>query len=207
PLGDVPKIGIGNKPIDGGNYLFTAEGKNEFLQQEPLAGKFFKRWLGADEFTKGYYRYCLWLGDASSHELEKMPSVLKRIEAVRKYRLASKSLPTQRLAATPTRFHVENMPENNYLVIPKVSTVRRRYIPIGFESPDTLSSDLVFIIPNASLYHLGIIHSSMHNVWVNSVCGRLGSGYRYSGTLVYNNFPWPDASEAKRKHIETLAEE
>src|SRR5699024_5046041 len=86
PLGDVPKIGIGNKPIDGGNYLFTAEGKNEFLQQEPLAGKFFKRWLGADEFTKGYYRYCLWLGDASSHELEKMPSVLKRIEAVRKYR-------------------------------------------------------------------------------------------------------------------------
>ena len=208
PLCDIPEIGIGNKPIDGGNYLFTAEEKDEFLLKEPAAAPYFRRWLGAHEFLNGYHRYCLWLGDASPADLKKMPEVLKRIDAVRQVRLDSKSAPTQKLAATPTRFHVENMPEGTYLIIPEVSSERRPYIPIGFEEPTTLSSNLVKIVPNASLFHFGVIHSHMHNAWMRVVAGRLESRYRYSVGIVYNNFPWPENPTDKQKQaIETAAQE
>ncbi len=191
PICAVPEIGIGNKPIDGGNYLFTTEERDEFLQHEPQAAKWFRRWIGADEFLNGYERWCLWLGDCPPNELRQMPEVMKRVEAVREVRLASKSAPTQKLAATPTRFHVENIPDAPYLVIPEVSSERRVFIPIGFEQPETLSSNLVKIIPNATLYHFGILTSTMHNAWMRTVCGRLKSDYRYSAGIVYNNFPWP----------------
>ncbi len=193
PICAVPEIGIGNKPIDGGNYLFTPEERDEFLQREPQAAKWFRRWIGADEFLNGYERWCLWLGDCPPNKLRHMPEAMKRVEAVRELRLASKSAPTQKLAATPTRFHVENIPDAPYLVIPEVSSERRAFIPIGFEQPDTLSSNLVKILPHATLYHFGVLSSTMHNAWMRTVCGRLESRYRYSAGIVYNNYPWPDA--------------
>lgn len=206
PLCNVPQIGIGNKPIDGGNYLFTEEEKDEFLRKEPKAAKWFRPWIGSDEFINGYRRYCLWLGDCSPAELRQMPEAMKRVEAVKQFRLASKSAPTQKIADTPRRFHVENMPTTNYIVVPEVSSERRRYIPIGFVTPDILPSNLLKVIPNATLYHFGILTSNVHMAWVRTVCGRLKSDYRYSKDIVYNNFPWPDATDAQKLEIEKLAQ-
>ena len=207
PICAVPEIGIGNKPIDGGNYLFTPEEKAEFLKREPQAARWFRRWIGADEFINNYERWCLWLGDCPPDELRKMPEAMRRVEAVRQLRLASKSVPTQKLAAIPTRFHVENIPDAPYLVIPEVSSERRRFIPIGFMQPDTLSSNKVRILPHATLYHFGILTSTMHMAWTRYTTGRLKSDYQYSVTIVYNNFPWPDApSDKQRAAIETAAQ-
>ena len=191
PLCPVPEIGIGNKPIDGGHYLFTTDEKAAFLAREPQAAPYFRRWIGADEFLNGYERWCLWLGECPPEVLAHLPLARERIEAVRALRLASKSAPTRKLAATPTRFHVENMPAGPYLVVPEVSSERRDYIPIGFLGPDTLCSNLVKVIPDATLYHFGVLHCAMHMAWVRYVCGRLESRYRYSAQIVYNNFPWP----------------
>lgn len=206
PICDVPEIGIGNKPIDGGFYLFKDDEKEEFVRKEPGAAKYFKRWYGSDEFINRRPRWCLWLGDANPMDLIKLPECMKRIEAVREYRLASPSPGTIKLADKPTRFHVENMPGSNYLLIPKVSSERRQYIPVGFMEPEFLSSDLVFIIPDATLYHFGILTSSVHNAWMRVVAGRLKSDYRYSKDVVYNNFPWPDATEEQKAKIEKTAQ-
>ena len=206
PLCDVPKIGIGNKPIDGGNYLFAEEEKTAFLCKEPQAEKWFRPWIGSDEFINGYRRYCLWLGDCSPAELRQMPEAMKRIEAVKQLRLASKSAPTRKLADTPRRFHVENMPKSNYIVVPEVSSERRRYIPIGFVTPDILASNLVKIIPDATLYHFAILTSSVHMAWTSAICGRLEMRYRYSKDIVYNNFPWPEATEEQKAETGKLAQ-
>ncbi|OGP78544.1 MAG: methylase [Deltaproteobacteria bacterium RBG_16_66_15] len=206
PICAVPEIGIGNKPIDGGNYLFTTEQKTEFIAKEPAAAPFFKRWLGADEFINGWERWCLWLGDCPPGQLRRMPEAMKRVEAVRTYRLASKSAPTRKLAETPTRFHVENMPADRFLLIPSVSSERRLFIPIGFIGPETIASNLVLIIPHATPYHLGVLSSTMHMSWVRSVCGRLKSDYRYSAGIVYNNFPWPQSTDAQCRRIEEKAQ-
>lgn len=201
PLCDVPRIGIGNKPIDGGHYLFTPAEKDEFLTKEPTAERFFKRWYGSQEFIRGVERWVLWVGDAAPGELAAMPEVMKRVNAVREFRAASGSAPTRKLAATPTRFHVENMPAGDSLLIPKVSSERRHYIPLGYMGPDVLCSDLVFLIPDTTPYHFGVLHSSTHNAWMRTVAGRLKSDYRYSGGVVYNNFVWPDATEGQRASI------
>ena len=188
---NVPEIGIGNKPIDGGNYLFTEEEMNAFIKKEPASEKYFRKWIGADEFINGYYRYCLWLGDCSPAELRKMPECMKRVQAVRELRLASKSAPTRKIADTPTRFHVENMPTQNYIVIPEISSEKRRYVPMGFVNPEIMSSNRVKISQNANLYHFGILTSNVHMAWMRAVCGRLEMRYCYSVNIVYNNFPWP----------------
>jgi hypothetical protein len=202
PLCDVPAMGIGNKPIDGGNYLFSPEEMGEFLQREPGAKPYFRRWLGADEFLNGYERWCLWVGDAEPAALKALPLVMERIAAVRRVREASKSAPTRKLAATPRRFHVEFMPDKDYLVIPEVSSERRNFIPIGYFAPETLASNLLRIVPHATPYHFGILASTMHNAWMRTVAGRLKSDYRYSVHIVYNNFPWPqDVPEEKRLAI------
>jgi hypothetical protein len=206
PLCRVPEIGIGNKPIDDGNYLFTPEQKREFVANEPEAKPYFRKWIGSDEFINGIERWCLWLGECPADELRAMPLALNRVEAVRTFRLASKSPPTQKLAQTPTRFHVENFPARKYLVIPKVSSERRKYIPIGSMSSNTLASDLVFVMPNATEYHFGILSSNMHMAWVRQVCGRLESRYRYSAKLVYNNYPWPlDGTDEQKVRVEEAA--
>ena len=206
PICDVPEIGIGNKPIDGGFYLFTKEEMEDFIRKEPASEKYFKAWYGSQEFINRNPRYCLWLGNCSPSELRKMPECLKRVEAVREMRLASKSAGTVKLADRPTRFHVENMPQGTYVVIPKVSSERRRYIPMGLMTPDSLASDLVFIIPNATLYHFGILTSNVHMSWMRAVCGRLKSDYRYSKDIVYNNFPWPTPTDEQRAKIEQTAQ-
>ena len=207
PLCDVPEIGIGNQPIDGGNYLFTDEEKTAFSAKEPSAEKYFRKWYGSDEFINGWHRWCLWLGDCPPGELRKMPECMKRVEAVRKFRLESKRALTNRIAETPTRFFVENMPTGTFIVIPEVSSERRDYVPIGFFSPEVLCSNLVKIIPDATLYHFGILTSAMHNAWMRQVCGRLKSDYRYSAGIVYNNFIWPTGVSAKaREKIEALAQ-
>ncbi len=199
PLCDVPEIGIGNKPIDDGNYLFTTEEKAEFIAKEPASEPFFKRWLGAHEFINGYERWCLWLGDIEPNKLTKMPLSMERVAAVKKFRASSKSKPTRKIAATPRRFHVEFMPTSDYLVIPEVSSQTRDYLPLGFLSPDTLSSNKLRIFPNATKYFFGVLQSQMHMAWMRSVCGRMKSDYQYSVSIVYNNFPWatPDAKQIK----------
>ncbi len=207
PICPVPEIGIGNKPIDGGHYLFTTEERDEFLKREPDAAPYFHRWLGADEFLNGYDRWCLWLGDCPPDVLKRMPEAVKRVEAVRRYRLNSKSAPTRKLAANPTRFHVQNMPDSDYLLIPGVSSERRTYIPLSFMPPTVIASNLCLIIPNATLYHFGVLSSAMHMAWVRSVCGRLKSDYRYSAGIVYNNFPWPmTPTDKQKKTIEDVAQ-
>ena len=201
PLCEVPEMGIGNKPIDGGNYLFTPEEKAAFLKEEPAAKELFRRWIGSEEFINGIERWCLWLGDCPPEKLRVMPHAMARVEAVRKLRLASKSAPTRKIAETPTRFHVENMPKRTYLIVPEVSSEKRQFIPIGFLKPDVLSSNLVKIIPNATPFHFGILSSTMHMAWVRQVCGRLESRYRYSNKLVYNNFPWPQTATDKQRAV------
>lgn len=203
---EAPEMGIGNKPIDNGEYLFTTEERDTFLQREPGAAPYFRRWLGADEFLNGYERWCLWLGDAEPSALKALPLAMERVANVRAFRAKSKSAPTQKLAETPRRFHVEFMPESPYLVTPEVSSERRDFIPIGYFNPDTLASNLLRIVPHATAYHFGVLSSSMHNAWMRTVAGRLKSDYRYSVHIVYNNFPWPgDAPAAKREAVESAA--
>ena len=206
PLCDVPEIGIGNKPIDGGNYLFEKEEKEEFIKLEPKSAAYFKPWFGAEEFIHQKPRYCLWLGNCSPAELRQMPHCMRRIEAVRQLRLNSKSAGTRKLADCPTHFHVENMPKGNFIIIPRVSSERRRYIPMGFMSPEALGSDAVHLIPDATLYHFGVLESNVHMAWMRAVCGRLKSDYRYSKDIVYNNFPWPIPTEEQKNKIEETAQ-
>lgn len=205
PISDVPEMGIGNKPIDGGNYLFTPEEKADFLKVEPAAKKFFRRWIGSEEFINGIERWCLWLGDCSPTELRQMPHALERVENVRKVRLASKSAPTRKLAETPTRFHVEYFPKKDFLVIPEVSSERRRYIPIGFMRPDVLCGNKVRILCDATPFHFGVLTSEMHMAWLRQVSGRLESRFQYSIKLDYNNFPWPNANAEQRARVEEKA--
>ena len=208
PLCDVPVMGIGYKPIDDGNYLFTPAEKDAFVAREPASEKFFRRWLGADEFLNGIERWCLWLGDALPSDLSKLPECRKRIDAVQKFRLNSKSKPTQALAATPRRFHVEFLPtEGNYLAVPEVSSERRKFIPIGFLPASIMASNLLRAAPCATFYHFGILSSLMHNAWMRTVAGRLESRYRYSINIVYNNYPWPqNPSDKQRQAVEAAAQ-
>lgn len=206
PICNVPEIGIGNKPIDGGFYLFEKEEMEDFIKKEPSSKKYFRPWYGSREFINQKPRYCLWLGECTPAELKAMPHCMERVKAVREYRLASPSPGTVKLADKPTRFHVENMPKENYIVIPKVSSENRKYVPMGLMSPDMLCSDLVFIVPNATAYHLGVLTSNVHMAWVRAICGRLKSDYRYSKDIVYNNFPWPAPTEQQKAKIEQTAQ-
>lgn len=135
-----------------------------------------------------------------------MPKCLKRVENVRDFRLSSNRQSTVKLADTPALFGTQNMPKSNYIILPKVSSEKRKYIPMGFMNPDVLSSDLVFIIPNATLYHFGVLTSNVHMAWVRTVCGRLEMRYRYSKDIVYNNFPWCDPTPEQKAKIEQTAQ-
>lgn len=182
------------------------EEMEDFIKKEPSSKKYFRPWYGSREFINQKPRYCLWLGECTPAELKAMPHCMERVKAVREYRLASPSAGTVKLADKPTRFHVENMPKGNYIVIPKVSSENRKYVPMGLMSPDMLCSDLVFIVPNATAYHLGVLTSNVHMAWVRAVCGRLKSDYRYSKDIVYNNFPWPAPTEQQKAKIEQTAQ-
>ena len=206
PLFNVPEIGIGNKPIDGGYYLFEKEERDEFVKAEPQSAKYFHPYYGAFEFIHSKPRYCLWLGDCTPAELRQMPHCLKRIEAVRNFRLASKSPGTIKLADKPTRFHVENMPKGNYIVIPQVSSQNRRYIPMGYMDESVMCSDKVRLMPGGTLYHFGVLESNVHMAWMRTICARLKSDYSYTVNNVYNNFPWPKPTDEQRAKIEQTAQ-
>lgn len=206
PLCDVPRITLGSKPTDGGNYIFTPEEKETFLKREPEAEKFFHLFYGSKELINGIERWCMYLGDASSAELLKMPHAMERVRAVRKMRLQSSAAPTRKAADTPTKFFFEAMPKTDYIAIPEVSSQRRRYIPMAFLPPSSLSSNTLLVMPNAGLYEFGVMHSQIHNAWMRVVAGRLKSDYRYSGGIVYNNFVWPDATPEQHTRIESCAQ-
>jgi len=192
PISDVPEMVYGNKPVDGGYLLLSPEEKAELLYKNPQAEKWIRPLLGAEEFLNGKERWCLWLVGISPNELRAMPEVLKRVEAVREFRLHSPKKQTQERAATATLFVENRQPEGGYILVPRVSSERRAFVPMGFLAGHTICTDLNNMIPRATLYHFGVLSSTMHNAWVRYVCGRLKSDYRYSNTIVYNNFPWPE---------------
>lgn len=206
PICEVPLISMGNQPIDGGNYLFDKEDMEHFIKVEPLSASYFHPYYGALEFINRKPRYCLWLGNCTPAELRNMPHCMKRIEAVREVRLSSKRLSTLKLADRPTRFQTENFPEEDYIVIPEVSSEKRRYIPMGLMSPDVICSNKLRIMPNVSRYHFGILQSNVHMAWMRAVAGRLEMRYDYSINIVYNNFPWPTPTEEQKVKIEHTAQ-
>jgi hypothetical protein len=206
PFCDVPPMFSGNQPVDGGGYFFTPEEKETFVAAEPASEKYFRRWLGGEEFINGIERWCLWLGEAAPEELRKMPTVVGRIEQVKKFRASRSRAATVRLATTPTRFGVEILPKTAYLALPQVSSERREFIPIAWLEPHIICGEKLRVVPDATLFHFGILTSTMHMAWVRVVTGRLKSDYQYSAKLVYNNFPWPTPDEAQRKTVEDAAQ-
>lgn len=208
PLSPVPSMIWGNKPTDGGNFLFdSAAEKDSFLDKEPGAAQWIRPFISGEDFIKGRYRYCLWLKDIAPNELNALPEVKKRIEGVRHMRLESKAEATRRKANTPTLFAQISQPESDYLAIPEVSSERRTYIPVAFVTSDVIASNKIQMVPNASLWHFGVITSIMHMTWMKYTCGRLESRYSYSNTVVYNNFPWPLTPLPKQvSMIETAAQ-
>ncbi|MDI6744165.1 MAG: N-6 DNA methylase [Thermodesulfovibrionales bacterium] len=192
PICSVPEIVFGSMPNDDGNLLLSPEEKAELIQREPKIKKWLRRLVGSEEFINNLERWCLWLPNISPEELRAMPSVRARVEAVRQHRLESSRVTTRELAVTPSLFGEIRQPsKGHYLLIPSTSSERREFIPIGIMSHDIISTNANHIIPNATLFHFGMLSSSMHMAWVKYVAGRLKSDYRYSGQIVYNNFPWP----------------
>ena len=205
PLCDVPEMVFGSMANDGGNLIIEASEYKDFVKSEPLAKRHIRRFVGSEEFINGIPRYCLWLADISPSDLRKMPSVMQRVEKVRKLRMASKRESTRKLAENPALFGEIRQPNTGYVLIPRVSSERRNYIPIGFLPAEAIASDAAQIIPNATLYHFGVLTSSVHMAWMRAVCGRLEMRYRYSAGIVYNNFPWADAANDQRKAVASLA--
>jgi len=207
PLCDVPPMHFGNMPRDGGNLILSTEEKEMLAVSEPISVKWIRPYLGAEEFLNAKKRYVLWLVDALPSELQQCPTVMQRIEKVRQARASSVAAATRKFAATPSLFcQITQPPGQDYVLVPGVSSERRKYIPIGFVSSDVVASNLVQIIPNAGLFHFGVLTSIMHMAWVRYVCGRLKSDYRYSKDIVYNNFPWPNANKNHKKTIESCAQ-
>ena len=194
PLCSVPLLLTGSQRIDNDEFIFTEEEKNEFVKTEPLSEKYFRTWYGAEEFLYNRPRWCLYLGNCSPSELRKMKNCMKILEAVKQYRLASKRTATVKAALYPARFGLEVIPTTNFMIIPVVSSEKRLYVPLGFMTPDNLCSNQVNLVPDATLYHFGVLTSSVHMAWMRAVAGRLEMRYRYSKDIVYNNFPWPDLS-------------
>lgn len=200
----VPSMTTGNRPADGGNLIIEADEYDDFLRREPSAKKYIKQLTGATEYINNKLRYCLWLVGATPSEIRKMPEVIRRVEACRQDRL--KGAPDrQKLANTPTLFREVKNPEN-YIIIPRVSSENRRYIPLGFLDSKIIPTDSATIIEDALIYHFGLLTSNVHMAWMRAVAGRLKSDYRYSKDIVYNNFPWPTPTEVQKSKIEQTAQ-
>jgi hypothetical protein len=205
PLCAVPEMRCGNKPTDGGNLILTDEERVAFLHDEPSAEKFIRRYTGSEEFINGNMRWCLWLQDASPGELRKLPRVMERVERVREFRAKSTAVPTRKAAATPALFFYISQPTTDYILIPEVSSERRSYIPIGFVSREVISANTNFLIPSSDVFLFGGLTSSLHMAWMRTVGGRLESRYRYSGSMIYNSFPWPNPTPEQRARVEEKA--
>ncbi|MED1565332.1 class I SAM-dependent DNA methyltransferase [Bacillus paramycoides] len=206
PISNVEHMLYGSKPADGGNFIFTKEEMKQFIKLEPTSEEYFRPWVGARELVNNILRYCLYLADCPPSQLRKMPYVKEKIEAVRKMRLESKKESTRKWAEAPTRFTEDRVTNGNILIVPRVTSENRKYIPIGFFEPPTVCSDAAFQVVDASLYLFGILNSSMHMAWTRTVAGRLKSDYRYSNTIVYNNFIFPESDDKVKKSIEKQSE-
>lgn len=199
PICDVQDVNYGSFALDNGNYTLTNLEKNEIIGASRKSEKFIKPFIGGRELLHAEERFCLWLVGASPEELKSNLKIKERVDAVRKWRLESDRTTTKKLAETPTIFAEIRQPQSHYLAFPTVSSVNRKYIPIAFLPPDVIASNQLYILPNATTFHFGILTSIMHMTWVKYVCGRLKSDYRYSASIVYNNFPWPENPSAKQK--------
>ena len=197
-LCDVPKMNFGNQPRDGGFFILSEEESAQLSSADPAAAKWIRPYVGADEFIKGHKRFCLWLKHAAPSDIKASKFLYERVQSVRDFRLASKAKTTNGYAKVPHLFAQITQPDGEpYLLIPRVSSERRKYVPIGYMTADNISSDAVQIVPNATLYHFGVLTSSVHMAWMRAVAGRMKSDYRYSKEIVYNTFPWPDVPHAK----------
>ena len=206
PLCDVPPMIRGSSPIDDGNLLLTIEEKEEYLQKEPQGEKYLRPFMMGKDFIDRKPRWCFWLVGANPSELKSCHLLMKRIEAVREFRLKSSKAATVQSAETPTLFGEMRPCENDYVAIPKVTSENRRYIPIDYLKADIIAGDKLFQMPNASLYHFGVLTSNVQMAWMRAICGRLKSDYSYSNTIVYNNFPWPTPTEEQKVKIEQTAQ-
>lgn len=204
---NMPVIKIGNKLIDNGNYIFSFKEKEEFIKKEPNSEKYFYKFIGGKEFLNGLDRYILMVQYIPIKELKKMLEVLKRIEKVREYRLASKSKETVKLGDSPMKFHVTNLPKQNYIIVPEVCSESRKYMIVGFSTPEIICSNLVHLIDSDDLTLFGILSSSTHMSWIKVVSGRLGNGYRYSSQIVYNNFPFVNLEKFSKDKINKSAQQ
>ncbi|HEX7413787.1 MAG TPA: DNA methyltransferase [Bacteroidia bacterium] len=207
PISNVPEISFGNMPNDGGHLLLEDEEINAYKKAEPLSKKYIKPFLGAQEFINGEKKWCLWFKDLSPKDLDEMPLSYERIKEVEKLRKNSSREATRNLSLFPALFGEIRQPKDDYILIPRVSSENRKVIPMGFFSPDNIVGDTCLAIPNATLYHFGVLQSSMHMAWVKNVCGRLKSDFRYSNEIVYNNYPWIESPNDKQtKAIEKAAQ-
>ena len=206
PISNVPEMIKGSSPVDGGNLIVEAEDYEAFIQQEPLAIKYIHRFVGAREFLHDLPRYCLWLQGVSPKDINAMPLVRERIAKTREFRLSSSKAATRKFADMPTRFMEMRQPGSDYIIVPRVSSETRRYIPMGYMDKDVICSDSNILIPEITLYHFGVLESNVHMAWMRVVCGRLKSDYRYSNTIVYNNFPWPTPTDEQKAKIEQTAQ-
>ena len=207
----MPEMMYGSKPTDGGNFLFTDAGKIAFLNEEPAAAQFVKPFISAHEFLHGERRWVLWLVDADPATIKRLPKVMERVDAVDRFRKASKATST-RSYPYPTLFRQVTQPKTDYILVPGHTSENRKYIPFGFFGEDDIVGNSSFAIPDANLFHFGILNSQVHMAWVRTTCGRLKSDFRYSKDIVYNNFPWPELPEGEaaanghRAAIETAAQ-
>lgn len=208
PINSVPEMFKGSQPTDDGNLLMTNEEKEEFVLREPQAAKFIKPFISAKEFLHNQKRWCFWLVDVSPNELKHCPNLVIRVEAVKQFRLKSSKAATVKWAQMPTLFTENRQPNTDYVLIPSHSSEKRKYIPFGFMTCEDILNNSCFSIPKASKFHFGVLSSIMHMKWVEHVCGRLESRYRYSSDIVYNNFPWPlNPSEKQKESVEKAAQE
>ncbi len=207
PICPGPLLNYGSFALDDGQYTLDEDGKQLILRSSPDAAPFIKVFLGAEELLNAKQRWCLWLENANPMELRVMPEVMRRVEAVRVWRSSRGRETTVKLASTPTLFAERRQPTEAYVAIPTVSSVRRRYMPMAFLSPDVIASNQLYVLPRATLFHFGILQSAMHNAWIQFTCGRLKSDYRYSASIVYNNYPWPEApTTAQKQAVEKAAQ-
>jgi len=207
PLTDIPAMVYGNKPADGGNLIIEDEEYQAFVTNEPQALRFIHPLLGATEFINNKRRWCLWLVDVSPTEIRKCPMVMDRIKKCKETRENSIAAGIRKFAATPTLFAQVTQPPNvDYIIVPRHSSQARRYVPFGFVDANVIVNDAVQIIPGASVYHFGVLESNVHMAWMRAICGRIKSDYRYSKDVVYNNFPWPNPTDAQRQRIEQTAQ-
>lgn len=206
PLCNVPKMYFGSMPNDGGYLILSPEEKETLLKSDPRAGKYVRQFLGAKEYINGIERYCLWIDAEHANDAIRIPAIRERVENVRANRAESKRKSTNELANIPYAFGEIRQPGTSYLLVPRVSSENRKYIPVGYVNVETIASDAVLIIPETEKYHFAVLSSNVHNAWMRAVAGRLEMRYRYSASIVYNNFPWPELSLVQKETLNKTAD-